>query len=182
VSAIIGSNVTGVTQNATSTLILSNTSNAYGSTTITSGTLKLGAAGVIPDSSAVSVTGTLDLNGYSETVGSITGNGTITSSVSGTPTLTAGGNNTDTTFSGVIQNGSGTVSLTKSGTGTLTLSNNNTYTGATTISAGTLTVSGTLADTTAVTVSSGATYNVNANDTIGNTMALPIDKLPVALA
>ena len=71
ISAVVGSNVTGITQNATSTLVLSNTSNAFGSTTITSGTLKLGAAGVIPDSSAVSVTGTLDLNSYSETVGSI---------------------------------------------------------------------------------------------------------------
>ncbi|NBP43117.1 MAG: hypothetical protein EBU65_03055, partial [Actinobacteria bacterium] len=139
ITAVIGSNVTNLIQNSsTSSLQISNTSNAYGSTTISLGTLKLGAAAAIPDSSAVSITGTLDLNSYSETVGSITGSGTITSSATGTPTLTVGSNNSDTTFSGVIQNGISTVALTKSGSGTLTLSGANTYTGLTTVSAGTL--------------------------------------------
>ena len=48
---------------------------------------------------------------------------------------------------------------------TLTLSGTNTYSGATTISAGTLEVDGTLAQT-AVTVASGATYDVDATDTV----------------
>jgi autotransporter-associated beta strand protein len=53
-------------------------------------------------------------------------------------TLTTGGNNTSTTFSGVIQDGAGVTGLTKIGTGTFTLTGANTYTGGTTISAGTL--------------------------------------------
>ena len=52
--------------------------------------------------------------------------------------LTTGGNNTSTTFSGVIQDGAGVTGLTKVGTGTFTLTGANTYTGGTTISAGTL--------------------------------------------
>ena len=56
--------------------------------------------------------------------------------------MTTGGNNTSTTFSGIIQNGTATsIALTKSGLGTLTLSDTNTYTGITTISGGTLKIS-----------------------------------------
>jgi autotransporter-associated beta strand protein len=69
------------------------------------------------------------------------------------------------TLSGDI---SGAGSIVKEGNGTQTLSGTNTYTGDTTINAGTLNVSstGTLADTTDVTVASGATYDVDATDTI----------------
>src|SRR3989449_10872235 len=58
----------------------------------------------------------------------------------GAVVLTAGGNNSSTTFSGVMQNGSGTVALAKTGTGTLTWSGVNTYSGTTTVSAGVLDV------------------------------------------
>ena len=57
------------------------------------------------------------------------------------------------------------VHLTKDETSTLTLSAANTYTGATTIDAGTLDVDGTLAQT-AVDVDTGATYDVDATDTV----------------
>src|SRR5262249_15477707 len=53
-------------------------------------------------------------------------------------TLTTSGDNTSTTFSGVIQDGAGVTGLTKAGTGTFTLTGDNTYTAGTTISAGTL--------------------------------------------
>ena len=72
---------------------------------------------------------------------------------------------TDQTYSGII---SGTGSIVKEGSATLGLTNANTYSGPTTISAGTLDVTGTLADSAAVTVNSGATYIVNASDTIAS--------------
>ncbi len=124
------------------TWTLTNTGNSYaGRTYIQVGTLKLGAAGVIPDLSTVTGAGTFDMNGYSETVGSMARTG-ITDIVSagGTSTLTCGGDNTSTTNSGVIKNTTGTLSLTKVGSGTLTLSGTNTYAGTTTISAGTIAV------------------------------------------
>lgn len=119
------------------TLILGGNNTYSGATYVNGGTLQLGAAGVIPDGSALTVAtgGTFDLNGLSETVGSIAGGGSITNS---SGTLTAGGNNASTTFSGVISGGGG---LTKAGTGTLTLSGVNTYTGNTALNAGTVSVS-----------------------------------------
>ena len=59
--------------------------------------------------------GTLDMDGYSEAVGSLTGTGTITSTASGTFTLTVGYDNTSpAVYSGTILAGSSTsFSLTK---------------------------------------------------------------------
>jgi fibronectin-binding autotransporter adhesin len=71
-------------------------------------------------------------------VGSLAGAGTVTNTGVAGATLTTGGDNTSTTFSGVIQDGAGVTGLTKVGTGTFTLTGANTYTAGTTISAGTL--------------------------------------------
>jgi autotransporter-associated beta strand protein len=133
---------TKVEKYGTGTWTLTNTGNTYaGLTYIQVGTLKLGAAGVITDASAVTGSGTLDMNTYSETVGSIAMAGTIDNvSGGGTPTLTCGGDNTSTTNAGVIKNTTGTLSLTKTGSGTLTLTGTNTFSGAATISAGTLSI------------------------------------------
>lgn len=68
------------------------------------------------------------------TIGSLAGAGTTNL---GAGTLITGGDNSDTTYAGVI---TGTGNLTKQGTGTMTLTGANTYTGTTTISAGTLQV------------------------------------------
>jgi autotransporter-associated beta strand protein len=118
ISSVIGSNVTSLTQSSSGKLILSGANTYSGATTISAGTLQLGASGVIPDGSALTVASgaTFNLAGFSETVGSLAGAGTVSSTAAGTPTLTAGGNNTSTTFSGVIQNGSAaSVALTKTG-------------------------------------------------------------------
>jgi autotransporter-associated beta strand protein len=122
--------------------VTSSTNNYTGNTTISSGTTTVsGSNAIIPNSSATTITGTWDMAGYSETVGSITGAGTIDIvSAGGTSTLTTGENNTSTTFSGTIKNTTGTLSLTKTGSGTLTLTGTNTFSGDATISAGTLAI------------------------------------------
>ena len=95
-------------------------------------------------SSAITVAGgTLDLGGFSQTIGSLAGSGTVTNSGAGAnATLTTGGDNTSTGFAGTIRNGASTLNLTKTGTGTFTLSGNSIYTGATTINGGTLALAG----------------------------------------
>jgi autotransporter-associated beta strand protein len=91
------------------------------------------------------------------TVGSIEGSGTI---FLGGNTLAVGGNNLQTVFSGVIQdgglNGGTGGSLTVAGGG-LTLTGINTYTGATTVNGGFLVVDGSIASSSGVTVGSGGT-------------------------
>ena len=90
------------------------------------------------------------------TIGSLEGSG---NAFLGGNTLDVGSSNTNTLFSGVIQDGGGGGgsggSLTKIGTGRLTLSGGNTYTGPTTINGGCLRVDGSI--TSAVTVNSGGT-------------------------
>jgi hypothetical protein len=160
----------GIIKTGIGSMNLANAGNSYtGSTTANQGILRIAAfGGTIPNGSALIVNSTLDLNGYSETVGSLAGIGTVTSNAGATMTLTAGGDNTSTTFSGVIQNGSSTgVSLSKTGSGALNLSGNNSYSGATSLLGGTLNMNSASAiGTSALTIFSGTT--------IGNTSASAI--------
>ncbi len=123
------------------TLTLSVVNTYSGATTINAGILRLGIANAVGSSSDVSVASgaTLDMAGRADTIGSLAGAGSVTSTAGGSITLTTA-NASNTTFSGVISNGSGTVAMTKGGAGTLTLSGANTYTGVTTINAGTLAI------------------------------------------
>jgi autotransporter-associated beta strand protein len=133
-----------LTKTGSGTLTVSGANTYAGDTTVSAGTLKLGAAGVIPDGSGkgnVSITGTLDLSTFSETINGLSGAGTVDTVAGGTPTLTAGNNDQSSTFSGIIKNTAGTLALAKTGAGTLTLSGNNTYSGKTTIQNGTVSVS-----------------------------------------
>jgi len=68
--------------------ILTNTGNNWdGATNISAGTLRLGAAGVIPDTSNVTLSGgTFDLNAFAETVGTVLLNNSASTIVSGTGT------------------------------------------------------------------------------------------------
>ncbi len=106
-------------------------------------TLRLLRDNQIVDAASVAsdTLGALDLNGFSEIVGSVVGTGTIKL---GNGTLTTGGDNTSTTFSGLIT-GTGSplqAQLVKTGTGTFTLKANNTYSGDTMILGGKLIVDG----------------------------------------
>ncbi len=155
----------GLTKAGSGTLTLSGANTYTGLTTVSAGTLTLAGNSAIADTAAVTVSGgaTLAL-GADEIIGSLAGAGNVTLGVN---FLTAGGDNTSTTFSGVI---GGTGTLTKAGSGTLTLSGANTYTGTTTVADGTLLLSGgaALDDANAVTVSFGAILALVANETIGS--------------
>ncbi len=172
----------GLTKTGAGTLLFSVANTYTGATAVSGGTLKLGIANGVGASSALTVASaaTLDLGGFSDTVGSIAGvaGSTITSSAAGAVTLSSGGDNTSTAFAGLIADGSGTVAMTKTGTGTLTLSGANTYTGTTTLTTGVIRVQSNTALGTAAasgtTVASGAAIEI---DGTGLAIAEPITSL-----
>ena len=129
---------------STGTIILAGANNYTGDTTISAGTLRLGAANVIPDGSGkgnVTVNGTFDLGGFSETINGLGGSGTVNNTIgTGSYTLTVGNNDQSSVFSGNITDATGALALTKIGAGTLTLSGANSFSGPVTILAGTLEV------------------------------------------
>ncbi len=157
------------------TLSATSGTNYSGITTIPSGgILQGGATNSFGGSSATTVNGTgiLRLNGFSNTVLSLTGSGIVENSHASTAvTLTVGDAN-DQTFSGTLQNGGvGTLGLTKTGAGKLTLTGANTHTGMTTANAGSLILgtATTLTSTNNVTLSGTGTLDLNGfSPTIGS--------------
>jgi autotransporter-associated beta strand protein len=142
---VIANNIAGpgkLTFNGNNVRQLSGTNTFTGPINLNAGTLQAGSATAFGAGSATNVLvmaagSTLDLNGNSNTVGSLSGAGTIDNTGAANVTLTTGAANASPTFSGVIQNsGVGTLGLTKNGSGLLTLSGINTYTGGTVINAG----------------------------------------------
>ena len=139
-------------------------------------TSTLGLTNAINDAAAVTLNGTMDLSGGTETIGSLAGTNVAASLVIGKFSTTAGsftvGDSTSTSFAGVITGDplvAGSTVLTKQGTGVLTLSGTNTYTGVTAITAGGLTATNnsSLGSTTGgTTVASGAVLRIDG--TAGN--------------
>ena len=164
IASIIGTTSGTLTKSGTGTWTVSGANTYTGLTTISAGTLKLGAAGggtntplgTTGAGTTVSDGATLDLNGYTlgtsealilngagqSSAGALTNSSATTSTYIGAITLgsnsSIGGSNGNITASGII---GGAFALTKIGTDTLTLSGVNTYSGGTTISAGTLVAS-----------------------------------------
>ena len=155
------------------TLTLSGANTYSGTTTITAGTLKLGAAGGMPSGNGKGILnivspGVFDVAGLTGSADGVTGNGVVTNST-GTGTLNVGSAGTNSAFTGLILNTSAPLNLTKSGAGTFTISGANTYSGVTTVSAGTLQLGAdnTIPAGSSVIVANGATLDMNSlNDTI----------------
>ena len=130
------------------TLTLSGDDSYSGETTIDSGdTLKAGSTTAFSANSSVTDNGTLDLNGYSNSIVALNGSGSvIDSGGAATLTVTGGGS-----FSGDITGAN--TALTVAGTSqTLTLSGDDSYSGATTIDSGdTLQIEGSITGSSGVT-------------------------------
>jgi len=163
-----------VTKDGAGTLFFNNTMTYTGATTISAGTLQLLQPDSVPDTSAMTIAsgGTFNMNNLNETIGSLAGAGLVQA---GNNTLATGGDNTDTTFSGVISGNAGGLTLFKTGTGTFTLSGNNTYAGQTEVDDGTLLASsnnalGTAAGNTLV--NSGASLAFSNNITTSEPLDL----------
>jgi len=177
VGAILAGTV-GLDKTTGDTVTLSGANEYAGATQVTAGTLKLGAADVLPNTTDMTGSGTLDLNAFDETIDALGGTLTVTNTGGSNAKLTMGASDGGDTFSGTIEDGATkTVSLKKIGAGIQTLSSANTYTGATEVSAGTLVIKdatalGAAAGTTSVGAS--ATLQVNAD---GLAIAEPLDTL-----
>ena len=133
---------------------------------VNQGTVIFGSAASIPANLGVVLNGgTLDLNSFSTTIGSLSGTGGIITDnafVGGTTTLTVNQSG-NTTFAGTINNGPvQMLALTKTGTGTLALSGNNTFTGGVNDNAGILQLdTGGVITASQLSVTGGGTFTVN---------------------
>jgi autotransporter-associated beta strand protein len=129
------SGTVALTKIGTGTITVSGANTYTGVTTVSAGTLRIGASGCLADTGTLIVNGgTFGLQTFNETVGAVTlSSGSITGS---------GGILNGSSYN--IQSGSisailaGTATLVKSTSGIVTLSGANSYTGATVVNGGTL--------------------------------------------
>lgn len=169
---------TGLTTVNAGTLVLGKTSgNAVGGGLTLTGNalLQLGQPNQIADTGLLTMgaNNVFQLLGRSETLGGVSGSGTIENEGGGTSTLTLSTGAT-LTYSGILRDGNGVdddgvLAIAKLGTGTQTLSGANTYTGETTVTAGILQLANDAAlggTVTGTTVATGATLDLNGGRTI----------------
>jgi len=146
------------------TLTLSGASSYTGATTVAAGTLRMGAASVLPSSARVTLAdragAALDLNGFDQTIGSLAGGGGTGGELRlGSATLSTGTDNSSTTFGGTIGGAGGLV---KQGSGNFTLRGASSHAGPTQVVAGTLSAgaANVLSANSAHAVSAGATLDL----------------------
>jgi autotransporter-associated beta strand protein len=175
-----------VSKTDANTWTINSTGGSWANTNVAVGTLALGAANVLPATTNLLLgqndtnTAVLNLNGFNQTVASLTSNpttvGTNTtgkSLTSATPATLTVNQATDTTYASLI---TGSTSLVKDGVGSLTLSGASTFTGNVTVNSGTLVAGGATVTslgsaTTAgrtVTVNNGSTLSFTTNNVFGN--------------
>jgi autotransporter-associated beta strand protein len=190
ITSAIGTSNGTLTKGGAGTLTLNGTNTYTGTTTVNAGTLTLNSGSAIADNAAVTMqnaTATVLNVNSSETIGTLSGGGSLGGNIAIASGQTLTVNQTSNgTFSGIM---SGAGGLTKNGTGQLTLNGTNTYTGMTTINSATLRVesagniggditiaggrlgmaaSNRIADTSAVTMTSGTADFGIYNEIISN--------------
>jgi autotransporter-associated beta strand protein len=177
--------------NCPGALVLSGNNTYTGNTVVTNGTLKLGASEVIPDGSTVNLdlAGTLDLNGFNETIGGLTGTLAYTGKIlnnagSAVNTLTISSSNTAAlVYNGSIADNSGSggaVALVVLGTGSLRLNNaSQTYGGGTYVGGGALILGGGVGSlgSGGIVLSNGTTLSLlntgSSANNVGSTITVP---------
>ena len=138
----------GLTKNGAGLLVISNTSNSYtGNTSVVTGTLQSGVANVIPDASQLAAArfAAHDFNGHADSVGGISGLGSITNIGGLTVNVTG---TADVRFDGTVS-GTGGFIVDSAGTGRQVFNSTTqtegdgaakSYTGATIVRRGTLAI------------------------------------------
>lgn len=145
---------TSLTKVGNGTLTLSGDNSHGGGTTVSGGTLALGAAQRLSDTGAVTVSGgTLALGAFNETIGAFT---LVSGSVSGTGILQATGFDVRSGSASAILSGSG--GLTKTTSGTVALGGANSFAGVSSVQEGHLSLSAGGSLASAVNVASGAAF------------------------
>ena len=119
--SISGNGSATFTKAGAATLQFAGIGNYSSATLVAAGSLQAGSTTSLSPNSAFTVNATLDLNSFSNTIGSLAGSGTVTL---GSGTLTTGNGNS-TAFSGSV---TGSGGLTKVGTGSLLFPEMGTFT------------------------------------------------------
>lgn len=171
---------TGTTTVNSGTLVLAKnagTNAVADDLTVNSGTVRLNAGNQIVDTAAVTLngSGTLNLNGQTETLGQLNSTSAAATTALGAGSLTLSGpNNTNSNYAGALT-GTGASSLNIAGTGKTYLSGSGSgFSGTTNVTSGTLNVSGsnTVLGSGAVNVSTGGNFQLQGGLSLANAVTI----------